>query len=149
MPQLALNKRARFDYEILEKFEAGLVLTGQEVKSVRNGRMQLQGSYIAITADSALLVGSHIPKYDPAGPQPDYDPDRSRKLLLHMREIARLRGKLKQKGLTIVPISVYTKGRQIKLELGLGRGKKQFEKRDSIKKRDIDRDIRRSLGRSL
>lgn len=149
MPQLALNKRARFDYEILEKLEAGLVLSGQEVKSVRAGRMQLLGAYIAITADAALLVGGHIPKYDPAGPQPDYDPDRSRKLLLHTREIARLRGKLKQKGLTIVPISVYTKGRQIKLELGLGRGKKQFEKRDSIKKRDIDRDIRRSLGRSL
>lgn len=145
MPTLAVNKRARFDYEILEKFEAGLVLLGHEVKSVRAGRMSLLGSYVTITRGVPTLIGSHVPKYAPAGPLPGYDPDRSRKLLLHVREIKRLAGKLEQKGLTLVPISVYTKGSTIKLEFGLARGKKRFEKRESIKRRDIDREVRRSL----
>src|ERR1051325_2975739 len=122
MPQLALNKRARFDYEILEKFEAGVMLLGSEVKSVRAGRMSLLGSYVTINRGAAWLLGAHIPRYPQAGPQPGYDPDRTRKLLLHGREIKRLGGKLDQKGLTLVPISVYTKGPKIKLEFGLARG---------------------------
>jgi SsrA-binding protein len=145
MPQLAFNKRALFDYEILEKFEAGLVLFGHEVKSVRSGKMSLLGAYVTIGRGSAWLINSHIPLYPKAGPKPDYDPDRTRRLLLHKRELDRLSGKLDQKGLTLVPISVYTKGSRIKIEFGLGRGKKQFEKKESIKKREIDREIRRSL----
>ncbi len=145
MPTLAVNKRAKFDYEILETFEAGLMLAGHEVKSVRAGGMSLRGAYVVIAAGAPRLIGSHIPRYSKAGPLPDYDPDRSRMLLLHGRELNRLAGKLKQKGLTLVPISVYTKGSKIKLEFGLGRGKKQYEKKETIKKRDLDRDIRRTL----
>lgn len=145
MPTLAVNKRARFDYEILEKFEAGLVLEGNEVKSVRDNKMSLLGSYVTINRGAAWLLGAHIARYPQAGKQEGYDPDRTRKLLLHTREIKRLAGKLEQKGLTLVPISVYTKGAKIKLEFGLGRGKKQYEKRDSIKKKDLDREVRRSL----
>lgn len=145
MPQLAVNKRALFDYVILEKFEAGLVLFGHEVKSIRDKRMSLLGAYVTISRGSASLINSHVPLYPKAGPKPDYDPDRSRRLLLHKRELDRLAGKMEQKGLTLVPISVYTKGSQIKIEFGLGRGKKQFEKRETIKKRDIDREIRRSM----
>jgi len=145
MPQLAVNKRALFDYAILEKFEAGLVLFGHEVKSIRDKRLSLLGSYVTISRGAAFLINSHVPLYPKAGPHPEYDPDRSRKLLLHKRELGRLAGKLEQKGLTMVPISVYTKGSQIKIEFGLGRGKKQFEKRESIKKREVDREIRRSM----
>jgi SsrA-binding protein len=145
MPQLAVNKRALFDYAILEKFEAGLVLLGHEVKSVRDKRLGLLGSYVTISRGEARLINSHLPLYAKAGPQPDYDPDRSRTLLLHKRELDRLAGKMEQKGLTLVPISVYTKGSQIKLEFGIGRGKKQYEKRESIKRREVDREIRRSM----
>ena len=145
MPTLAINKRANFDYEILEKFEAGVVLQGNEVKSVRGGRMSMLGAYVTISRGAAWLTGAHIPRYPQAGKQEGYDPDRMRKLLLHNRELKRLAGKLEQKGLTLVPISVYTKGPKIKLEFGLARGKRQFEKRETIKKRDTDREIRRSL----
>lgn len=145
MPQLAYNKKAKFEYEILDTFEAGLMLLGHEVKSVRDEMMSLLGSYVVIHGDAAWLIGAHIPLYPKAGPQPEYDPDRSRKLLLHKREISRLRGKLEQKGLTFVPISVYTKGSKIKLEFALARGKKQFEKREAIKKRDVDRELRRAM----
>ncbi len=145
MPSLAYNKKAKFDYQILEPFEAGLLLTGQEVKSIRAGRMSLLGAYVTISRGTAWLIGSHIQKYPQAGPLPEYDPERSRKLLLHRREIQKLSGKLEQKGLTLVPISVYTKGSKIKLEFGLARGKKQFEKKETLKRRDIDREVRRSL----
>lgn len=146
MPRLAFNKRAKFDYEILETFEAGLVLTGQEVKSVRAERMGLIGSFVTIHDGAVWLTNAHLPKYDKAGPQPGYDPDRSRKLLLHRREIGRLVGKMQQKGLTLVPISVYTKGPSIKLEFGLARGKKMYQKKETIKRRDIDRDLRRQFS---
>lgn len=145
MPTLSFNKRARFDYEILEKFEAGLMLSGQEVKSVRDGKMTLNGAHVIVRDRAAWLIGAQIPRYPQAGPQPTYDPSRTRKLLLHRRELERLYGKLEQKGLTIVPISVYTSGAKIKIEIGIGRGKKQFEKRETIKKRDLDRDLRRTL----
>ena len=145
MPTLAVNKRAKFDYEILDKYEAGIVLTGQEVKSVRAGRMSLTGSYVTIKRGTASLIGANIPKYPQAGPIPGYEADRSRTLLLHTRELRKLTEKLDQKGLTLVPISVYTKGPMIKIEFGVGRGKKQFEKRETIKRRDVDREIRRSM----
>lgn len=145
MPELAYNKKAKFDYQILETFEAGLMLTGPEVKSVRGGKMSLLGAYVTIARGAVWLVGGHVQRYPQAGPQPDYDPDRTKKLLLHKREINKLAGKLEQKGLTLVPISVYTKGSKIKLSFGLARGKKQFEKRETIKRRESDREIRRSL----
>lgn len=145
MLSLAYNKKAKFDYQIIEPFEAGLVLSGQEVKSIRARRMSLLGAYVTISRGAAWLIGSNVPKYPQAGPQPDYDPDRSRKLLLHRREIQKLVGKLEQKGLTLVPISVYTKGSKIKLEFGLARGKKQYEKKETLKRRDLDREVRHSL----
>ena len=143
MPPLAINKKARFDHEILDTFEAGLVLTGQEVKSVRDHKMGLNGAYVTIARGGMWLIGGHIPRFPQAGPLPDYDPDHTRRLLLHKREINKIAGKLEQKGLTLVPISVYTKGSKIKLEFGLARGKKQFEKKETLKKRDLDREIRR------
>ncbi|HTK59824.1 MAG TPA: SsrA-binding protein SmpB, partial [Candidatus Baltobacteraceae bacterium] len=132
---LAANDRARYDYEILDKYEAGLVLTGQETKSAKTGHMKLKGAHVAFTRGEAMLLGSHIAKYPKAGPLPDYDPERSRKLLLHKRELERLRGKREEEGLTIVPLRAYMKAGRIKLEIAVARGKKQFEKRETIKKR--------------
>lgn len=142
MNDLAINKLANRDYEILEKFEAGLVLTGQEVKSVRAGQMNLKGSYVTIARDEALLIGAHISAYKPAGKLSSYDSSRSRKLLLRKREITHLAGKIAQKGLTLVPIRVYNLRGKLKLEFGIGRGRKEFEKREVIKKREVEREIR-------
>jgi SsrA-binding protein len=142
MPSLATNKKARFDYEFLETFEGGLVLTGPEVKSVKKGSVQLQGSFLFLRSGELWLKHAHVAKYPAAGPQPSYDPQRDRKVLMHRRELSRLIGKLETKGYTLVPVSVYTKGDKIKLEFALGRGKKQFEKRDAIKKRDVERELK-------
>lgn len=143
-----VNKQARFDYEILDSFEAGLVLTGQEVKAIKNNQINLKGSYISLRYEpkpELFLIKAHVSPYKLAGPMPNYDPERPRKLLVRKEEIKRLLGKLEQKGLTIVPISVYTKRNLIKLEFGLARGKKQYEKKEQKKKRDIDREIHRTL----
>ncbi len=145
MPKLAENKKARHDYQVLETFEAGIVLTGQEVKAVRGGTMKLQGAFVKLRPDGAWLVNVGIPKYGKAGPLPDYDPEHSRKLLLRTRELKKIIGKMEQKGLTLVPISAYTKGSRIKIEFALAKGKKGYEKRETLKKRDIDRDLRRSF----
>ncbi|MAF13982.1 MAG: SsrA-binding protein [Parcubacteria group bacterium] len=147
MPNFATNKKALHDYTVIEKFEAGIVLSGPEVKSVKAGQINLKGSYISIDSKSELwLVGAHISSYKPAvSVQTDYQPDRSRKLLLRNKEIDHLRGKSKEKGLTILPISVYTKGSLIKLEIGIVKGKKKQDKRQTIKKREVDREIRRKL----
>lgn len=142
---LATNDKARFDYEILETLEAGLVLTGQEVKSAKSGQMKLKGAHVAFTGDEAWLLGSHIPKYLKAGRLDGYDPERSRKLLLKRQEIARLRGKSDEEGMTVVPLKCYLKRGRIKVELGVGRGKKKHDKRETIKKRDVERDIRRAM----
>jgi SsrA-binding protein len=139
---LASNDKARYDYELLEKVEAGLVLSGQEVKSAKTGHMKLKGAHVAFTRGEAMLLGAHIASYPKAGPLPDYDPDRSRKLLLHKKEVNRLRGKREEDGLTIVPIRAYIKGGRIKVELAVARGKKQYEKRETIKKRDLEREAR-------
>lgn len=139
---LASNDKARYDYELLEKVEAGLVLSGQEVKSAKTGHMKLKGAHVAFTRGEAMLLGAHIACYPKAGPLPDYDPDRSRKLLLHKKEVNRLRGKREEDGLTIVPIRAYIKGGRIKVELAVARGKKQYEKRETIKKRDLEREAR-------
>lgn len=147
MPTLALNKKAKFDYEILEEFEAGLQLNGCEVKSAKAGQVSFLGSFISLHGNEAWLKGLHISPYKPAGKPKTDQSTRDRKLLLHKQEIKRLIGKSKEAGLTLVPISLYTKGDLVKLGFGIARGKKQFEKRESIKKREIDREIRQSWSR--
>ncbi|MBT6254393.1 SsrA-binding protein SmpB [Candidatus Uhrbacteria bacterium] len=142
MPKLANNKRARFDYEILDTLEAGIALSGQEVKAVKTGQAKLQGAFILIRGNEAWLKNAHISRYTHAGPDDSYDPTGDRKLLLHKREIIKWRKKMEGERLTIVPISLYTKAGKIKLEIGLGRGKREFEKRDTIKKRELDREAR-------
>jgi len=145
MKVLAENKKAYFTYEILEKFEAGMVLIGQEVKSIRSGRISLKGSYVVLKGEEPYLVGANIPPYQPKNAPPDYMPERQRKLLLNKLEIKRLIGKTKEKGLTLVPLKVYTKGAKIKLEFGIGKGKKKADKRETIKKREAEREMRRAL----
>ena len=145
MPTYAKDKKIHHSYEILETLEAGLVLTGPEVKAIRNETMRLKGSYVSLRNHEAWLIGAYIPHYKYAGNSIGYDPERPRKLLLKSKEIAYLEGKSSEKGLTIVPISVYSSGRHIKLNIGVAKGKKQHDKRADLKKRDIDRDLRRDL----
>ena len=145
MKALTENKKAYFNYEILEKFEAGISLIGQEVKSIKSGRINLTGSYVVLKNSEVFLVGANIPPYQPKNAPSDYSPERSRKLLLKKSEIKSLIGKVKQKGLTLVPLRVYTKNGKIKLEFGVARGKKKFDKRELIKKREIQKDIEREL----
>ena len=147
MVNFAENRKAFYDYEILEKYEAGLVLSGAEVKSIRNGRMNLAGSYINVHNGELYLIGSSIAPYQPKNQPIDYDPQRSRKLLLRSNEIASLIGKIKQKGLTLVPLKVYNKGRRIKIEIAVVRGKKQYDKRAAISKKEVSRKIERELKR--
>lgn len=142
---LAENKKAYFDYEILEKLEAGLKLTGQETKSVRLGQISLKGAFISFHNGNAYLTGAHITPYQPAGPLPDYDPEQSRRLLVHKKELRYLQAKSQEQGLTIVPLSVYTKNRFLKVEIGVGRGKKQYDKRETLKKRDALREAQKAL----
>lgn len=147
---LADNKKAYFDYNILEKFEAGINLLGTEVKSIRAGHMGLKASYVVIDKDGLVsLVGANISPYQPKNAPQDYRPDRSRKLLLRKREIEYLIGKSHQKGLTFVPLRVYNKKGKIKLEFGIGKGKREFDKRESIKERDTKREIERALKKSF
>lgn len=145
MPTYAVNKKARFEYDVLDTLEAGLVLTGQEVKSIRNKSMKLSGAYITFHKEIPMVTNLHIPKYSYAGHLQQYDPDRSRPLLLNKKEIAYLRGKSMEKGLTIIPLSLYTKSRRIKLEIAVVRGKKLHDKRRDIKKREQDRETRRAI----
>jgi len=145
MTALAENRKAYFDYEILEKFEAGLVLAGAEVKSIRAGRMSLTGSYVNFHNSEPYLIGASIAPYQPKNQPAEYDPSRTRKLLLNKKEIDYLLGKTKQKGLTLMPLKVYNKGRRIKIEIGLARGKKQYDKRAVISKRETARKIEREL----
>ncbi len=142
MPVLCLNKKALFDYEILETIEAGLVLEGHEVKSLRQGSASMKGAFAVMKDDEPWLVNLHITPYRHAGKLADYSPTRSRKLLLRKKEIARLKGKLAEEGLTLVPLKIYTAKTRIKVSLGIARGKKRYEKRELIKKRDIERQIR-------
>lgn len=148
MTTFAENKKARFDYEILDTLTAGISLTGQEVKSVRAGHLSLKGTYVTFHGKSAFLTNANITAYKFAGELPGYDPTRSRQLLLHKREIDYLRGKSEEQGLTIVPLNVYSKNRLIKVEIAVARGKHQFDKRETIKKRDENREIRRTLKNS-
>jgi SsrA-binding protein len=146
MPTLAHNRRATHDYHILEKFEAGLVLTGAEVKSAKGGRLSLQGAYVLPKGTELWLTGASIAAYPPAqGSAALHQPDRDRKLLLKHTELNHLLGKLREGGLTVVPLSVYTSHRFIKVELALARGKTRYDKRATVRKRETDREIKRSL----
>ena len=138
------NRRARHDYHLLERVEAGLVLTGTEVKSLRDGRASLQQAYADVRDGEAWLVGAHISVYD-QGNLANHDPDRDRKLLLHKKELASLAGKVAQRGLTLVPTKLYFKNGRAKVELALARGKEVRDKRRDIAKREADRDMQRAL----
>jgi SsrA-binding protein len=142
----ASNRRARHDYHIVETLEAGIQLTGSEVKSLRGGRASLTEAYARIRDGEAWLEGMHIPPYE-QGVTKGYDPIRARKLLLHRREIDRLFGKVKEQGLAMVPMRVYFTHGLAKLELGLGKGKREYEKRESIAKRDSEREMEQAARR--
>ncbi len=145
MPTLAINKRARFDYDISETYEAGLSLLGYEVKSVKNGHISLRGAYVTVRSSfgksEVYLVGAHISLYPQAGKIEEYSPIRERKLLLSRKEIRYLIGKRQETGLTLVPLKIYTKHSFVKLELGIGRGRQKADKRAVIKKRETERQI--------
>lgn len=149
MAIIAENRKARFDYQILEKYETGIELNGQEVKSLRQRSVSLHGNYVVFKNKANLpelfWVGANIPAYQPENAGEKYVPQRDRKLLLHKKEIAYLSGKIKEKGLTLVPLLVYTKNHKIKMEIGLAKGKKNFDKRETIKKRDVEKRIRQEL----
>ncbi len=139
------NKKALFDYEVLEKFKAGIVLTGQEVKSIKLGRIDLRGAFVVFKGEELFLLGASVPPYQPKNIRREYSPTRSRKLLLTRNELNKIIGKAKQKGLTMKPILVYTNKGKIKVEFAIVRNKKKVDKRDIIKKRETDREIRRTM----
>ena len=140
------NKKAGFDYEILEKFEAGVVLFGQEVKSIKTGHINLSGSYISLTSGEPFLVGVKVPPYQPNNAGADYGDERQKKLLLNKKEIDYLMGKAKTKGFSLIPLKVYEKNGRIKLEFGLAKGKKKYDKKAKIKERDVEREVNRELA---
>lgn len=141
------HKRARFDFEILETIEAGIVLFGYEVKSLRARHGKLEGSHVIIRGGEAFLVGASIPPFQPKNTPKTYEPDRVRKLLLSSGQIKELGQKSDARGLTIVPLSMYNKGRLVKVSIGIARGKKKTDKREALKKRDTEREINRELKR--
>ncbi|MGB9377182.1 MAG: SsrA-binding protein SmpB [Mycobacteriales bacterium] len=143
---IAQNRKARHDYAIEDTFEAGLVLTGTEVKSLRAGRASLVDGYAVITDGEVWLHGVHIPEYT-EGTWTNHAPRRQRKLLLHKKEIARLIGKTKEGGVTLIPLQMYFSGGRAKVELALARGKRAYDKRQALSARDADREISRALGR--
>ena len=139
---ITVNRQAYHDYFVEETIEAGIVLVGTEVKSVREGRVNLRGSYARISGGEAWLEGAHIAEYE-HGTYMNHDPLRRRKLLLHRREINRLMGRIQAKGLTLIPLKLYFKDNHLKAELGLCRGKKLYDKREAIKQRDVQRELAR------
>ena len=140
------NKKGYFDYEVLENFEAGVVLFGQEVKSIKTGHINLSGSYVTLKADEPYLVGVKVPPYQPNNAGANYNEGRERKLLLNKKEINYLIGKTSQKGFSLIPLKIYEKHGRIKLEFGLAKGKKKFDKKEKIKKRDVQREVNRELS---
>ncbi len=141
------NKKARFDYHVVEIFEAGIVLTGSEVKSIRAGQVQLKDSYISFIGDEAFLQNAHIAEYKNSSYN-NHTPERLRKILLHRGELEEIYGALREKGLTCVPLKMYFKEGKIKVEIALVKGKKTHDKRESIKKKEIDNQLRRSVQRN-
>ena len=144
MKIFSVNKRAEFDYEILETFEAGIVLTGHETKSIKSGRVNLSGAHAIIRNGTAELVGMSVPSFQPTNAPENYNSERTRALLLKKNEILELGNKLKS-GLTLIPIKLYNKNGFLKVLLGLGRGRKKQDKREVIKKRETDREIRKFI----
>jgi SsrA-binding protein len=144
---IASNRRARHDYTILDTYEAGVVLVGTEVKSLRLGRASLADAFATVDDGEVWLRGLHIPEYD-RGTWTNHEPRRTRKLLLHKQEILRLIGKTKESGLSLVPLAMYFKDGKVKVELGLARGKKAYDKRQAIAKRDAEREMARTAGRA-
>lgn len=147
MKEHAVNKRTYFDYEILETIEAGIELRGFEVKAIKTGRMNISGSYAVIRENEIWLLNASVAPYQTKNTPAGYDPTRSRKLLLHTSQIKELIGSASQKGLTIIPLKVYTKHNRIKVLIGIGRHKKKIDKRELIKKREAKREIERTLKR--
>ncbi len=143
---VATNRRASFRYNLIERFECGIVLTGTEVKSLREGKAQLKDSYATVRDGEVWLIGAYIPPYGPASRE-NHDPERPRKLLLHKSEIERLIGETREKGLTLVPTRIYFtgEGSRAKVEIALARGKDLYDKRESIRKREMARDVQREL----
>lgn len=149
MKILAKNRRAHFDYEIGEKLEAGVVLSGQEVKSAKSGNVSLTGSYARVHAGQASLINATIKPYTHASGLDSYQPTRSRRLLLHKHEIRKLENRLNEKGLTLVPLEIYAKKGLVKLLLGVGRSKKQIDKRETIKRRELKKQIERAVKKRV
>lgn len=148
MSTLATNKRARSDYDLVSQFEGGLVLTGAEVKAAKQGNVSLRGAFIRVRDNELWLKNMHIGHYAPSGKSDDYDPTRERKVLVHKKELKLLIDKSHAQGLTIVPIRVYTKGTLVKISFALARGKRKHEKREDIKKRDLDRQAREEMKKT-
>jgi len=147
MKVLTQNRKAYHDYEILETYEAGIVLQGTEVKSCKNGQVNLKDSHIRIVNGEAFLLNAHISPYE-QGNYTNHEPTRTRKLLLHKREINKLAGKVQEKGLTLVPLKMYLKKNRVKLEIALAKGKKTHDKRDEIKKKDLEKEFSRDFKNS-
>jgi SsrA-binding protein len=145
---LAANRKARHEYIIEESIEAGIVLSGTEIKSIRTGRANLQDSFALIRGGEMWLIGAHISPYT-HGNRENHEPRRDRKLLLHRREIERLVGRVQEKGWTLVPLDIHLRDGRAKVQLGLARGKKQYDKRETIAKRDLDRELRRAVKEML
>jgi SsrA-binding protein len=141
------NRKARHDYEILETWEAGLMLTGTEVKSLRAGKANLLDAYALLKGGEVWLLGMHINPYE-HGSYANHQPDRTRKVLLHARQILKLQGMVSERGLALIPLAVYFKGPYAKVELALARGKRQYDKRETIKRRDAEREMRQRTKRS-
>ena len=140
------NRKARHEYEILDTIEAGIALTGTEVKSLRQGKANLQDAYAVVQRGEVFLFHAHISPYK-EGSYANHDPVRPRKLLLHRNQIHRLQTKVAEKGLTLIPLAFYFKGPHVKVDLAIARGKRQYDKRESIKQRDIDRELRQRMKR--
>ncbi len=141
---VAINKKARYEYDIVDTIETGIVLVGTEVKSVRQRRVSIQEAYAKIISGELYLVGMNISAYE-MGNRYNHEPTRDRKLLLHKQEIKRLTGKLKERGFTMIPLKIYLKNGKVKVLMGLGRGKTKYDKRKAIQKRDLDREIQREM----
>ena len=141
---IAQNKKAWHDYFVEEKYEAGVVLTGTEIKSIRQGRVNLKDSYCEVTGGELFAVGVHISPYE-QGNRYNHEPLRDKKLLMHRREIMKLQGLIQQKGYTLVPLRAYFKGRYLKIELGLCKGKHNYDKKNVIRERDLDRQAQRDI----
>ena len=140
------NKKGGFDYEIIERYEAGMVLFGQEVKSIKTGHINLSGTFVTIRNGEPFLVGVKVPPYQPNNAGADYNEERQRKLLLNKKEINYLMRRSKERGFSLIPLKVYEKSGRIKLEFGLAKGKRKYNKKEKIKKRDVEREVNRELS---